>query len=183
MANLITLGRLALVLPFAAAFMANASWNLDVALAIFALAAFGDFLDGRVARARSEVTALGAALDPIADKVLIAVALMLLVRNGVVRGPDVVAALAVVAREVFVSGLREATARTGATLDVTGLSKWKTAAQIAAVGFLLAAAPTGILGEAWRPLGVGLLWFAALVTVWTGGQYARAAARHFRAAS
>ena len=181
MANLLTLGRIALIVPFVAAFLANAAWNMTAALAIFALAALTDLLDGRVARARGEVSALGAALDPLADKLLIAAALILLVRNGVVYGAGVVAVIVIILREILVSGLREAVSGRGASLPVTALAKWKTAAQLVAAGLLIAAAPSGLAGEALRPIAIGALWLAAALTFWTGADYALGAARLLRA--
>ncbi|MGE0408653.1 MAG: CDP-diacylglycerol--glycerol-3-phosphate 3-phosphatidyltransferase [Amphiplicatus sp.] len=176
MANLLTLLRILLIVPFTAAFLWDASWNMSVAFCFFAASALTDFFDGYVARKRNEVSALGAALDPIADKLLVAAALFLLVRNGVVREAGVVAAIVIVLREILVSGLREALARRGEALAVTGLAKWKTAGQLLAVGALLAAAPGGIAGEGLRPLASGLLWLAAVLTFWTGADYASRAA-------
>lgn len=173
MANLITAARIALILPFAAMFFLSAPWAMIVALALFALAGVTDFLDGIVARRRGEVSALGAALDPLADKLLIAAALVLLVRNGVVREAGVIAALAIILREIFVSGLREALSKAGLDLPVTGLAKTKTAAQLVAVGLMLAAAPTGLVGEPLWPAANGALWLAAILTLWTGADYAR----------
>jgi len=175
MANALTLARIALIIPFVALFLANAPWNMTAAFAVFVLASLTDFADGRVARARGETSALGAAIDPIADKLLIAAALVLLIRNGVIGGASIIAALAILLREVLVSGLREAVAAQNASLAVTGLAKWKTAAQIIAVGLLLASAPQGILSAEFRPFGVGALWLAAILTIWTGGAYCRAA--------
>jgi CDP-diacylglycerol--glycerol-3-phosphate 3-phosphatidyltransferase len=172
MANLLTLSRVLLVIPLAAMFYVNASWAMSAALAIFALASFTDLVDGRVARARGETSALGAALDPLADKILIAAALLLLTRNGVIRDWGVIAALVILVREFMVTGLREAMAQYGAKLEVTTLAKWKTAAQVVAIGLLLAAAPTGLAGEAWRPFAAGSLWAAAVLTIWTGADYA-----------
>lgn len=180
MANLITLGRIALIIPFIWAFLTNAPWNMVAAFVIFVIAALTDFLDGRVARARGEVSALGAALDPLADKLLIAAALILLMRNGVIAGYGVIAVLIIVLRELTVSGLRDAVTAKGSTLPVTGLAKWKTAAQLLAAGGLLAAAPGGIAGEALRPAASGFLWLAAVLTFWTGADYAVRAARLLR---
>ena len=180
MANLITLARIGLIIPFIAAFLTNAPWNMTAAFVIFVIAALTDFLDGRVARARGEVSALGAALDPLADKLLIAAALILLARNGVIAGYGVIAVLIIVLRELLVSGLREAVTAKGAALPVTGLAKWKTAAQLIAAGGLLAAAPGGIAGEAFRPAASGFLWLAAVLTFWTGADYALRAARLLR---
>lgn len=182
MANLITLSRILLVIPFAAMFFIDAPWAMIGALVIFAIAGATDFLDGRVARARGEVSALGAALDPLADKLLIAAALLLLTRNGVIRDWGVVAALVILLREILVTGLREAVGQKGQTLAVTSLAKWKTAAQIIAIGLLLAAAPGGIAGESLRSVAGGALWASAILTLWTGADYARKAVAALRGA-
>ena len=176
MANLITLARMALIIPFVFAFLANAPWNMNVALAIFVVAALTDFVDGRVARARGETSALGAALDPIADKLLIAAAFILLVRNGVIAGAGVIAVIIIILREILVSGLREALSMTQRSLEVTAMAKWKTTAQLVAAGLLIAAAPTGLVGEALRPAASAGLWIAAMMTLWTGAEYSLRAA-------
>lgn len=181
MANLITSARIALIIPFIFVFMANASWNMSAALVIFVIAALTDFIDGRVARARGETSALGAALDPIADKLLVAAALILLARNGVIAGAGVVAVLVIILREVFVSGLREALGRRGEALAVTSLAKWKTTAQLVATGLLIAAAPTGIIGDSLRPAASAALWIAAMLTFWTGTEYGLRAIHLLRA--
>ncbi|MFN3960200.1 MAG: CDP-diacylglycerol--glycerol-3-phosphate 3-phosphatidyltransferase [Parvularculaceae bacterium] len=182
MANLLTLARIALIIPFAAMFFIAAPSAMSAALAIFVVAASTDFLDGWVARARGEASALGAALDPLADKLLIAAALILLIRNGVIAGMGVVAALVIILREILVGGLREAVAIAGGRLPVTPLAKGKTASQMVAAGLLLAAAPGGVLGEAARPLASGVFWLAAVLTFWTGAGYASAAAAFLRGA-
>jgi cardiolipin synthase len=161
-----------LIAPFTAAFLMDAAWNMSAAFVIFVIAALTDFFDGWVARRRNETSALGAALDPIADKLLIAAALLLLTRNGVIRDAGVIAALLIILREIFVAGLREATAQRAITLSVTTLAKWKTTSQLVAVGFLLAAAPGGLAGESLRPFAAGLLWLSAVLTLWTGAVYA-----------
>lgn len=173
MANLLTVARILLVIPFAALFFIGAPWAMNAALLIFGIASLTDLLDGWVARARNEVSALGAALDPVADKLLIAAALLLLVRNGFIREAGVVAALIILLREIFVGGLREALAARGATLPVVALAKWKTAAQMIAIGLLLAATPEGVLGPGWEAAANGALWLAAVLTLWTGADYAR----------
>lgn len=177
MANLITLFRIALVVPFTALFLTNAEWNMKAAFVVFVIAALTDFLDGRVARARGETTSLGAALDPLADKLLVTAAFILLLRNGVISGPGVIAVLIIILREVLITGLREAVVAKEGTLPVTGLAKWKTGAQLIAAGMLLAAAPYGWVGPELRPAAVGLLWLAAVLTFWTGADYSVRAAR------
>lgn len=182
MATLITLARIALIVPFAAMFFIAAPWAMTGALVIFLVAAATDFLDGYVARARGEVSALGAALDPLADKLLIAAALILLIRNGVINGAGVVAALVIILREILVGGLREAVTQAGGGLPVTALAKAKTAAQLVAAAMLIAAAPGGVVGEALRPLAGGLFWLAAVLTFWTGAEYGVKAVAFLRGA-
>lgn len=179
-AMFLTLSRIALIAPFAAMFFIDASWAMKAAFALFVIAAATDFLDGRVARAKNETSALGAALDPLADKLLIAAALLLLVRNGVVRDAGVIAALAILLRELLVGGLRESLGRTGDLLPVTGLAKIKTSAQLLAVGLLLAAAPGSVGGEGLGPAAGAVFWLAAILTVITGADYSRRAVRLLR---
>ena len=180
MANLITLARIALILPFLAVFTTNAGWNMNAALIIFLVAAFSDFLDGAVARARGETSALGAALDPLADKLLIAAALILLSRNGAIAGPHIFAMLAIILREIMISGLREAVAQNNGALPVTKLAKWKTTFQIISVGLLLAATPNGLIGPTMQSVALITLWVAAVLTVWIGAKYAIDATRFLR---
>lgn len=180
MANMLTMLRIALILPFTAMFFIAAPWALTLAFVLFAVAAATDFLDGRVARARGETSALGAALDPLADKLLVAAALLLLVRNGVIRDVAVIAALAILLREILVGGLREQLGRIGETLPVTGLAKIKTSVQLLAVGLLIASAPGGLAGPGIAPAAMALLWIAAILTVATGAEYSRKAVRLLR---
>ncbi|HXI87504.1 MAG TPA: CDP-diacylglycerol--glycerol-3-phosphate 3-phosphatidyltransferase [Parvularculaceae bacterium] len=183
MANALTLGRILLIIPFVAVFLADAAWNMKAALAIFLIAALSDFLDGYLARARNEVSALGAALDPLADKLLVAAALILLTHNGVIHGLGVIAVLIIVLREILVSGLRETMAARGEPLVVTTLAKWKTLLQLAAAALLLAAAPGGfVTAGAARSIGTGLLWASAVLTFFTGADYALKSARALRRA-
>lgn len=183
MANLLTTLRILLVLPFAATFYWDSPAAMKAAFVIFAIAAATDFFDGVVARTRHETSALGAALDPVADKILIAAALLFLVKTGVVAGYGALAALAVILRETLVAGLREALAGEGRLLPVTRLSKWKTAAQLVAVGALLLGAPGGFAQGAFPAVAAGLLWFAALLTLATGASYVSAAVAGLRAAA
>lgn len=168
MANLLTALRIALIVPFAAAFLAGGEAGRWAAFGIFLIAALTDFADGRVARARGETSALGAALDPIADKALAATALLLLAASGDVAGPHLVPAIAILVREFVVSGLREAAAGRG-DVPVTALSKLKTVVQFAALAALTA--PLVIA----QTIGAALLWVAGLLTLWTGLAHARSA--------
>ena len=175
LATWLTLGRIGLIAPFVLAFFFAAP--LAAAL-IFAAAGLTDWLDGYVARKRNEVSALGAALDPIADKLLTITALVVLVAGGQIAGIHLAAALAIALREVLVGGLREALAGRSVTLPVTFLAKIKTSVQFASFFVLILAAPgTDGLGDPALILGRTLLWLAALLTVWTGYRYTDKAVR------
>lgn len=152
---------------------------MKVALIIFIIAAVTDYLDGYVARARNETSALGAALDPIADKLLVAATLVLLTKNGVISGVSVLAVLAILLREILVSGLREAVARSsGEEISVTALAKGKTMLQLVSVGLFLATAPGGLLVSVsfFKFAAIISLWCAAGLTIWTGSDYVKTAA-------
>ena len=141
---------------------------------LFALAAASDFLDGYIARKRGEISALGAALDPIADKLLTTAVALLLIADGTVSGLHILVVMVIVLREIWISGLREALAGTIA-LPVTRLAKWKTTVQFLAFGLLIMP-PV----NASRDGAVFFLWAAAALTVWTGARYTRAALRRLR---
>jgi len=175
--NCLTIGRALAVIPLAAFCFIQQDWAHWAAFAVFIAASATDFLDGHLARARNQITAFGRFLDPIADKLLIATALLALTANGAILGLDVVAAMLILAREILIAGLREHLGGREIVLHVSTLAKWKTAAQMAAIGALL-------IGEAapWPVWTVGsvLLWVAALATVVTGWSYFRAAWPYLR---
>jgi cardiolipin synthase len=117
-------------------------------------------------------------LDPIADKLLIAAALLMLAAQGVVFGLHLWAAIIILCREILVSGLREFLAELKVPLPVTLLAKWKTAVQLGAIGFLIAG-PAGDAVFAWTTtIGLAGLWIAALLTLATGYDYFRAGVEH-----
>lgn len=142
-------------------------------LAVFAVAGLTDWLDGYLARTRGETTRFGRFLDPIADKVLVLAALVMLAAFGRMGALAAVAAVVILCRELLVSGLREFLGGRELSLPVSALAKWKTAAQMVAIGFLLmgTAAPAVVPAVA---LGEGLLWIAAALSVITGWEYLRA---------
>lgn len=169
LANRLTLLRVAIVPPLALLVMIEAPAARIVALLLFALAAATDYLDGRIARARNEITDLGRCLDPIADKLLVATVLVALVAAD--RAPWV-PVLLIVLRELGISGLREFLAGRGPSLPVTQLAKWKTTVQMVALALLL----VGDLVPFVQLTGEVLLWLAALLTVVTAVGYVRSAA-------
>ncbi len=177
--NLLTYGRVAAV-PLVAAFLfwPNETWARWTALAIYAAAAITDFFDGYLARAWALQSSLGRMLDPIADKLLVAAALLMLVADKMIAGWSLWAAIVILCREILVSGLREYLAELRVPVPVTAVAKWKTAAQMIALGFLIA----GPAAEAALPgaiaIGVTLLWIAAILTLYTGWDYFKASYDH-----
>ena len=177
--NLLTYGRLVAV-PAVVALM---FWSHDdrerwVALAIFVAAALTDYFDGYFARLYAQQSALGRMLDPIADKLLVAACLLMLVADETIVGWSLWAAMVILCREILVSGLREFLAGLKVSVPVSRVAKWKTMLQLVAVGFLIA----GPAGDRVLPLttdsGIVLLWAAAILTIYTGWDYFQAGIRH-----
>ncbi|MEO1745591.1 MAG: CDP-diacylglycerol--glycerol-3-phosphate 3-phosphatidyltransferase, partial [Pseudomonadota bacterium] len=144
----------------------------------FAIASITDFFDGYLARKWNETSNIGRMLDPIADKLLVSVVLLLLAAEGTVAGWSLWAAVIILCREILVSGLREYLASLKVSVPVSQLAKWKTTAQLVAIGFLL----VGPAGDRFMPyvteIGLALLWISALVTLYTGYDYFRSGLRH-----
>ncbi|TDH38909.1 CDP-diacylglycerol--glycerol-3-phosphate 3-phosphatidyltransferase [Pseudohoeflea suaedae] len=152
-----------------------ARWS---ALALFSLASITDFFDGYLARMWDQTSNIGRMLDPIADKLLVASVLLLVAADGTIAGWSIWAAIIILCREILVSGLREYLAALKVSVPVTKIAKWKTTVQMFAIAFLLA----GPAGDKVLPytteIGIGLLWIAAIVTIYTGYDYFRAGLRH-----
>ena len=176
--NLLTLSRIGVIPLLVALFYWDSPFAGWVSCGLFAVAAITDFFDGYLARSWSQQSRLGRMLDPIADKLLIASVILMLVAFD--RAP-IIAALIILCRELLVSGLREFLAELSVSVPVSRLAKWKTVMQMIAIGFLL-------VGEAgpyfFDPLittvlvGEVLLWGAALLTLVTGFDYLRAGLKH-----
>lgn len=177
--NLLTLSRIAVLPLLVAAFYLDAPWSNVVACAVFAAASLTDYLDGWIARTYQQTSSLGRFLDPVADKIMVAVALMMLVADARITGLMVLPALVILCREILVSGLREFLAELQVGVPVSRLAKWKTAIQMIAISFLL----LGDAGPSWLPvvhMGEISLWLAAGLTLITGYDYLRAGLRHMR---
>ena len=169
--NALTITRIAAVPFLIAVFYLPAPAANWVALAVFVTASLTDLADGWLARRWEQRSEFGKVLDPIADKLLVAAALFMLAAFDRLSIPSIVAAIAILGREILVSGLREFLAGR-ASLPVTALAKWKTGIQMTAVGFLLVghAAPWGVPAQHIGEIG---LWLAALLTLVTGWDYLR----------
>lgn len=175
--NLLTLFRIAVIPAMVAAlYLETAPGNL-VACGLFAIAGVTDFLDGYIARATRQQSAFGRFLDPVADKLLVAAALLMLVAFGHVRDLAILPALVILCREITVSGLREYLAQLKVSLPVSQLAKWKTTLQMVAIAILMLG-DAGAAGVPVRAVGEAGLWLAAILTIVTGYDYLRAGLRH-----
>ena len=178
--NILTYGRLVAVPAVVALlFWPEDYWSRWFALAIFVVAAITDYLDGYLARAYEQQSVLGRMLDPIADKLLVAACLLMLVADGTIAGVwSLSAAIVILCREILVSGLREFLAELKVSVPVSRVAKWKTTVQLVSVGFLVA----GPAGETVLPhtieIGTVLLWVAALLTLYTGWDYLKTGLHH-----
>jgi len=180
--NLLTLSRIAAI-PLLVALVALGEPAADVAACVlFSGAAITDYFDGRVARARRQQSDLGRMLDPIADKLLVGAALMMLVGQGRLSRWGLYPAIVIMLREILVSGLREYLAGIRIGLPVTRLAKWKTGFQMGALGTLLAGdSAARLLHLSFLPvtaIGEVMLWVAAALTLLTGWDYLTAGLRH-----
>ena len=170
--NMLTLARIALILPFAMLFFNGSAATRWAALAVVLIAAATDWLDGYFARRLNQGSALGRMLDPIADKLLVVSAMMILVATGKIAGWTIAPALAILLREIAVSGFREHLGPLGVIVPVSRLAKWKTATQLIGISVLIAPL------EALQPVGVAVLWVAAIITLITGWAYFQATLRN-----
>ncbi|CTQ51908.1 CDP-diacylglycerol--glycerol-3-phosphate 3-phosphatidyltransferase [Roseibium album] len=176
--NILTYGRILAVPAVAACFYFDGNTPRWFALGIFTVAAITDFFDGYLARAWQQQSALGRMLDPIADKLLVSVCLLMLAADGTIWGWTMIAAIIILCREILVSGLREFLAELQVSVPVTQLAKWKTTVQMIAIAFLLAG-PAGDTVFPYTTLfGLTALWLAAVLTLYTGYDYFRAGIGH-----
>jgi len=143
-----------------------------IATSVFIVAAVTDWFDGYLARKLGQTSAFGAFLDPVADKLMVAAALIMLVQLG---RTDAIVAVIIIGREITISALREWMARVGASASVAVafIGKLKTVAQMTAIPLLLYNAPLHSVET--RPLGIVLIYVAALLTLWSMGYYLRKA--------
>lgn len=144
------------------------------AVSLFTLAGITDFFDGYLARRANQVSRLGRFLDPIADKLLVASVLLVLVGFNRVEQWTYVPAIIIMLREILVSGLREFLAELHVGVPVTKLAKGKTTVQMIALGFLIVGTAVPLA----KPTGEVLLWLAALLTIITGYDYLKAGLKH-----
>ena len=180
--NILTIGRIIIVPFFVLAFYLPGFYGDLTACVLFVVASFTDFLDGMLARMLGEESKLGELLDPVADKIIVATALILLVMDGTISRYEVIAAIIIFTREILISGLREFLAKGQIKLPVSNLAKLKTFLQMIAISLLL----TGETGNKVlnfqnynaQTIGMILLWLSAFLTLYTGYEYLRKGIDH-----
>ena len=181
--NLLTLSRILAVPILVFLLWRPSPVDYAVTFVLYCVVGLTDYLDGYLARAQGLTSRLGQFLDPIADKIMVAAVLMMLIssrrENPVpeIAGLNIIAALIILLREIIVSGLREYLAGLQVSVPVSALAKWKTTLQLISLGAL-------ILGGAlpqfpWvHGIGIICLWFAAALTLISGYDYLRTGLKH-----
>ena len=178
--NLLTLSRIFAV-PLFVILMWNASWmGYTAAFLLYCLAGITDYIDGYLARAQGTVSKLGVFLDPVADKIMVAAVIVMLIHNDNIIGWHVIPALVIILREITVSGLREFLATARVSLPVSQLAKWKTTFQMVSLGALILAPASAHWWPALpaQPVGIATLWLAGVLTLVTGWDYLRIGLKH-----
>ena len=173
--NILTIGRIIIVPIFVLSFFLPGFFGDLIPFFLFVIASFTDFLDGLLARLYKEESKLGELLDPIADKILVSAALILLVMNGTIKNYEVIAAIIILTREILISGLREFLAKVSVNMPVSSLAKLKTFIQMLSIAILL----TGESGNKIinfedynaQTVGIILLWLSAFLTLYTVYDY------------
>ncbi|MBA3525903.1 MAG: CDP-diacylglycerol--glycerol-3-phosphate 3-phosphatidyltransferase [Pseudomonadota bacterium] len=182
--NLLTLSRI-----FAVPILVFLLWrptpiDYGITFVLYCIVGITDYFDGYLARAWGSISRLGQFLDPIADKIMVAAVIVMLLAsrraNGeppIIQDLHVIPALVILLREIIVSGLREFLAEVKVLMPVSWLAKWKTTFQLVALGALILAG--AIPGQQWvHQVGLASLWAAAALTLVTGYDYLRAGIRH-----
>ncbi len=174
-ANILTISRIVAIAPMVILMLSPlpmAAWG---AFILYACIALTDWLDGWVARTFDQQSEFGRFLDPIADKILVAAMFLVLTATGAISGWWLALPIIILTREFLVSGLREFLGPKGVVVHVTKLAKWKTTAQMVALGILTLAPVMSSAGTG----GLLLLLLATVLTVITGWEYMRSAKGHF----
>ena len=178
LANILTLSRILAVPILVALLWPVGGWfDFALAFALYCLMGITDYFDGYVARATGTVSRLGIFLDPIADKIMVAAVIVMLMFIKTIDGLHIIAGLIILLREIFVSGLREFLAGLQISVPVSQLAKWKTTFQMIALGALILGGAT----PQWpwvHAVGIWSLWAAALLTLVTGWDYLRVGLKH-----
>jgi cardiolipin synthase len=181
--NLLTLSRILAVPILVALLWRPTPLDYAVTFVLYCIVGITDYFDGYLARAQGRISRLGQFLDPIADKIMVAAVLVMLISsrkaNPVpeIEGLHIIAALIILMREIIVSGLREFLAPLNVSMPVSQLAKWKTTLQMVALGALILSG--AVPRESWvHTTGLACLWAAAALTLITGWDYLRVGLKH-----
>ncbi|HEY1142826.1 MAG TPA: CDP-diacylglycerol--glycerol-3-phosphate 3-phosphatidyltransferase [Sphingomicrobium sp.] len=181
--NLLTLSRIVAVPLLVFLLWRPSPVDYAITFVLYCIVGATDYLDGYLARAQGRISKLGQFLDPIADKIMVAAVLMMLISsrkaNPVpeIAGLHIIAALIILLREIIVSGLREFLADLRVSVPVSRLAKWKTTFQLVALGALILGG--ALPAQPWVHLvGLVCLWLAAALTLVTGWDYLRVGLKH-----
>jgi len=175
LSNKITALRIILVPVLVLTFYFPAPMSYYASGLIFAIAGWSDLLDGYLARKRGEVTAFGRFLDPVADKLLVTVALVLLVEAGFA---STILDVILISREIIIGALREWLAERNVVVHVSQMGKWKTVSQMFAIECLLL--HNDFFGFPMHAFGTALLWVATVLSIWSAYEYIKGALPEFR---
>jgi CDP-diacylglycerol--glycerol-3-phosphate 3-phosphatidyltransferase len=181
--NLLTLSRILAVPILVFLLWRPSPVDYAITFVLYCVVGITDYFDGYLARAHGQISRLGQFLDPIADKIMVAAVIVMLVSSRkmsgepVIHGLHIIPALIILLREIIVSGLREFLAGLQISVPVTALAKWKTTFQLVALGALILAG--SVPAHGWvHDVGLASLWAAAALTLVTGYDYLRIGIRH-----
>jgi CDP-diacylglycerol--glycerol-3-phosphate 3-phosphatidyltransferase len=182
--NLLTLSRIFAVPILVFLLWKPAPWDYAITFALYCIVGITDYFDGYLARAQGQISKLGQFLDPIADKIMVAAVIIMLMASRKADGDapiiedfNVIPALIIMLREIMVSGLREFLAELKVSMPVNRLAKWKTTLQLISLGALILGG--SLPSQPWvHIVGVLSLWAAAALTLVTGYDYLRTGLRH-----
>jgi CDP-diacylglycerol--glycerol-3-phosphate 3-phosphatidyltransferase len=181
--NLLTLSRILAVPLLVFLLWRPSPLDYGITFVLYCIVGATDYLDGYLARAQGRISKLGQFLDPIADKIMVAAVLMMLISsrkaNPVpeIAGLHIIAALVILLREIIVSGLREFLADLRVSVPVSRLAKWKTTFQLVSLGALILGG--AVPAQPWiHEVGLVCLWAAAALTLVTGWDYLRVGLKH-----
>ena len=181
--NLLTLSRIFAVPILVFLLWQPKPFDYAITFVLYCLVGITDYFDGYLARAHGQISKLGQFLDPIADKIMVAAVIMMLVstrsKSGdpVIHDLHLIPALIILLREIIVSGLREFLAELRVSMPVSHLAKWKTTFQLVALGALILGG--AVPGQPWvHTVGLASLWAAAALTLITGYDYLRIGLKH-----
>jgi cardiolipin synthase len=169
--NLLTISRILLLPIFAVGFLVGSRNGLIVSLLVFALCCITDYLDGYYARAYKQTTKIGQILDPLADKIVVSIAILFMAWSNIISTLSMIPASIILCREIIISGVRDAEEFSGSEVQTSRLSKWKTATQMIAISVMLFSAvlKSGCILK----IGEIIFWVSSAIAIVSGFVYCK----------